>query len=306
MIAEVGGWDTTLNCSIVVPGAASVPAYVPQILHKSKRSRALNRAIVAVPLHAIVGRDSARRYRVKYSSPLQLRKGLLLRDDCEIIITSVAPDPFIEEFWAQHRTGTILKEIQALNVVAMTVPNYSFMSDVPRSNSLYNFGRIFRMSERMSDANIATVFHLQASNRRDWRRWEDLLINQAHVKFVALEFQTGPARPDVGDRYFYGLVELQARLRRALHPLLLAGMGRVPALDKYFPGSYTIIDSMPFLKTMHRQAPLVVPGKKLKWRTVRTSETQPLDEMLETNIKRYEDFYRVDSSEAKHFKLAAA
>ena len=188
----------------------------------------------------------------------------------------------------------------------MTVPNYSFMKDVPRSNSLYNFGRIFRMSERMSDANIATVFHLQASNRRDWRRWEDLLNNQAHVKFVALEFQTGPARPDVGDRYFYGLVELQARLGRALHPLLLAGMGRVPALDKHFPRSYTIIDSMPFLKAMHRQAPVVIPGKKLKWRTVRTDETQPLDEMLETNIKRYEDFYRVDSNEAKHFKLAAA
>ena len=124
MIAEVGGWNPILNHSIRVPDAESIPAYVPQILHKSKRSRALNRSVVAVPLHAIVGRDSSRRYRVKFSSPLQLRRALLLRDDCEFIVTSVAPDLFIEEFWANHRTGSILKEIQALNVLAMTVPNY--------------------------------------------------------------------------------------------------------------------------------------------------------------------------------------
>ena len=306
MIAEVGGWEPKLNVRILAPDAPSIPAYVPQILHKSKRCRALDRPIVAVPLSAIVGRDSSRRYRVKYSCPLQLRRGLLLRDDCEIIVTSVAPDAFIEEFWANHQAGTILQQIQVLQVLAMTVPNYSFMSDVPRSNSLYNFGRIFRLSERMSEAKIATVLHLQASNRRDWRRWEDLLKDQTHLKHVSLEFQTGAARPDVGDRYFYGLVDLQARLGRALHPLLIAGIGRVCALDKHFPGSYTVIDSMPFLKTMHRQSLFAMPGQKLKWRTVSPGTTELLDERLEGTIKRYEDFYQVDSHEAKHFKLVAA
>src|SRR5262249_49091116 len=146
-----------------------------------------------------------------------------------------------------------------------------------------NLSRMFRMAERISDAGIPTVFHLNASTKRDWARWHDILTEQAHMRFVALEFQTGPSQKLIGDRYFNGIVGLQESLGRSIHPLVLAGACRIKLLHEFFRGSFTVVDATPFIKTMKRQV-LLQNGVQWKWRTVETKQGESLHERLATNI----------------------
>jgi hypothetical protein len=176
----------------------------------------------------------------------------MLSNETEIVATSVGHDQPLEDFWAEHVQRDILPSLAQLNLKAMTVPNYSFMVDVQRINSLYNLTRIYRLSERMTAAEIPTVMHLQASTRRDWMRWATVLRDQPMLSVVALEFQTGARRQKFGNHYYAGLVRLQDEVGRSLHPLVIGGSGRVRDLARHFD-SFSICDSTPFMKTVYRQ-----------------------------------------------------
>jgi hypothetical protein len=54
-----------------------------------------------------------------------------------VIVSSIAPDQPLEDFWASHISEGTLQQLASLRLLAMTVPNFSFMLDVPRINSLY-------------------------------------------------------------------------------------------------------------------------------------------------------------------------
>jgi hypothetical protein len=164
LLEVVGGlWALPMQPLVRFSQPGKLPLYVPQIDHGSGRDVPLEEAIVVIPLSALVGRPGHGKYDVRFSSPEALRERLKLRSDCKIIVSSVAPDQMIENFWESHVSREILPKLAALKLDAMTVPNYSFMLDVPRINSIYNLSRMFRMAERMSEAGIPTILHIQAS-----------------------------------------------------------------------------------------------------------------------------------------------
>jgi hypothetical protein len=181
-----------------------------------------------------------------------MREGLMLSRETEVIVTSVGYDQPLEDFWAEHVKRDVLTHLAALKIRAMTVPNFSFMSDVPRINSLYNLTRMHRLAERMTAANIPTVMHLQACTHWDWRQWATILRDQPTMNVVAMEFQTGARRQKVGNKYYGGLVELQDHLGRSLHPIVIGGSGRVRDLAQHFD-SFSVVDATPFMKTVYRQ-----------------------------------------------------
>jgi len=304
MISEVGGWEPTLSQPLVTPNSV-LPSYVPQVSHRGSRILPLNCPVVAVPLSAIVSRDRHGKYRVKFSSPENLRHSLLLQKDAKIIITSVAPDRHVEDFWAEHQIGKVLLKIAELDVMAMTAPNFSFMSDVPRTNALYNFARILRIAERMSEVGIATILHLNASNSRDWERWFQVLKQQPGISHVCLEFQTGTGQTTIGDAYYHGLYTLQQKLGRQLHPVVLAGMGRVQAFKLHFKDSFTIIDSMPFIKTLKRRSLIIAASGKGIWRRKLTPPGQYLDAEMASNLRTYERLYQLGAHDHEGLLFAA-
>ncbi|HEX4086925.1 MAG TPA: DUF4417 domain-containing protein [Chthoniobacteraceae bacterium] len=234
------------------PCVGTLPFYITQILHGSRRDVPLQERAVAVPLTSLVWRDQAGRYGVKYSTPESMREGLMLSRETEVIVTSVGYDQPLEDFWAEHVKRDVLTHLAALKIRAMTVPNFSFMSDVPRINSLYNLTRMHRLAERMTAANIPTVMHLQACTHWDWRQWATILRDQPTMNVVAMEFQTGARRQKVGNKYYGGLVELQDHLGRSLHPIVIGGSGRVRDLAQHFD-SFSVVDATPFMKTVYRQ-----------------------------------------------------
>ena len=234
------------------PCDSTLPFYITQILHGSRRDVPLQERAVAVPLAALVCRDATDRYSLKYSTAETMREALMLSQGTEVVVTSVGFDQPLEDFWAEHVKRDILKRLAALRIRAMTVPNFSFMTDVPRINSLYNLTRMHRLAERMTEAGITTVMHLQASTRWDWRQWASILRNQPAMNVVALEFQTGARRQKIGNKYYTGLVDLQDQVGRSLHPLVIGGSGRIRDLANHF-NTFTVVDATPFMKTVHRQ-----------------------------------------------------
>ncbi|MEY2536993.1 MAG: hypothetical protein QOG67_733 [Verrucomicrobiota bacterium] len=280
---DVGGICVPPRRKLVEISPARAPFYIPQINHGWQRDELLCEPWITIPLYFVARRDRRQRYRVRFSSGDELRRALRVPTDTRIIVTSVVPDGYIEDLWAEHKIKRVLEKVADLKIDAMTVPNYSFMLDAPRTNSLYNLSRIFRMSEAISDAGIATILHLNASTPKDWDRWRGVLSDQTHITSVCTEFQTGPSCKDIGDKYFERLVVLQDSLGRELHPFVLAGGGRLQQLRQNFR-SFTVIDSVPFMKTIKRQ---LLYERVWKWRRRKTPPGASLSPRLATNIERY-------------------
>ncbi|MGI8962328.1 MAG: hypothetical protein ACR2IV_21735 [Bryobacteraceae bacterium] len=280
---DVGGICVPPKSRLLDFSPTHAPFYIPQLNHGWRREELLREPWVTIPLYFLAHRDRRQRYRVRFSSGEELRRALRVSAETKIIVTSVVPDAHIEDFWAEHKVKDTLEKIAQLNIDAMTVPNYSFMRDAPRTNSLYNLSRIFRASEAISEAGIRTILHLNASTPKDWDRWRGVLTDQSHVTSVCTEFQTGTSCRDIGDKYFERLVALQQSLGRQLHPFVLAGGGRLQELRHNFR-SFTVIDSIPFIKTIKRQ--LLYEGV-WKWRTRKTRAGASLSARLAINIERY-------------------
>lgn len=285
LVEEAGGlWAPPKQTLRPVLQAGALSLYIPEIHHGSSRDIPLDEPIVVVPLSTVVGRSRGGKYDVRFSSAESLRERLRLRQDCEIIVSSVAPDQIIEDFWESHVSRAILPKLAMLRLRGMTVPNFSFMLDVPRINSIYNLSRMFRVAERMSEAGIPTILHIQASTRRDWLGWAGVLREQALCSIIAAEFQTGPSKKPIGDPYFAGLAKLQQSAGRPLHLLAIAGAGRLRQMRSAF-GSSTVVDSTPFLRTVHRQKLIEIGGRKWKWRQNLTDAGEKLNNLLQWNVK---------------------
>lgn len=282
---DVGGLGTTPELPLVTLSSAGLPIYIPQINHGSRRTILLNEDWVSTPLYVVVGKDRRGRFQVRFKSPEEIRNYLKVAAHTRIIVTGVGPDRTIEDLWESHVTRGIPDQLAALGIVAMTTPNYSFMSDVPRHNSLYNLTRIFRVAERLSEAGIATVPHLNASNDQDWERWLEFFREQTDVVCGCVEYQTGARRKEFGNYYFSKLVEMRDKLGRPIHPIAVGGSGKLMDFEGNFP-SYTIIDSTPFMKTMKRQE-LSAIMNRWKWRKKPTRLRATLNGLLAQNIRFY-------------------
>lgn len=287
LVEDVNGLCSPPNIRLL-PASGPLPTYLPQINHGCMRHVSLEEEVVVIPLLALIRKDVRGRLDVRYSSPETLRKSLQLSRQTRILASGIAPDQPLEEFWAQHQRRELLSRLAGLELIGMTTPNFSFMLDVPRTNALYNLTRIFRMAERISQAGIPAIFHLQATTKRDWKRWAEVLQDQPDASLVALEFQTGASLPEIGNPYYLGLVELQHALNRPIHPLVFAGAARIRQLAKDFD-SFTIVDSTPFLKTVHRQALLRLSQNRWLWRPQPTAPGQSLHALLVSNIASHRD-----------------
>ncbi len=123
--------------------------------------------------------------------PVSLRRRFGLRDDSQVLLVCIADDRPLERYWAHRRLDDLPARIAKLGLLGVTLPNYSFFSDAPRTHTMWNRRRMFRTGEELSGAGIAVVPHLNALTSEDWRFWKDFLVAHREVDVVAKEFQTG-------------------------------------------------------------------------------------------------------------------
>lgn len=169
----------------------------------------------------------------------------------------------------------------------MTLPNFSFFNDAPRTHSLWNRKRLIVVAKELTEAGMCAIPHLNTLTAADWDFFRDLLNDNPTLRMVAKEFQTGASIQDVEQ-----LSYLQDFVKRPLHPLLIGGARFVSAVTRYFE-KFTLIDSTPFMKTLFRKRLSIDPyNDTRKWTPFPTASDQPLDRLLEHNVRAYHDWVR--------------
>jgi len=197
----------------------------------------------------------------------------------------------LELYWAKRRAQKTPHALLSLRLTAITLPNFSFFTDAPRTHSLWNRKRLMIVAQELTDAGICTIPHLNTLTRADWDFFRDLLKTNPDLKIVAKEFQTGASIEDV-ERLSW----LQDELKRPLHPLIIGAARFVRQVARRFD-NFTLVDSNPFMKTHFRMRLSVHPyNNNQRWTRCPTPRNQPLDALLEHNVRAYEDWVRTEVS----------
>lgn len=289
-VQEVGGLESGVR-GLLPLRDSGLPLYAPVVRHRYSRKGELSPRLIALTIDDVL-RQRRGRYEPVADSPDGLRRAFRVHVDSPIIVVSVAPDRVIERFWALHESFDAPTALAGLDLLAMTVPNYSFFDDAPRTHTMWNRRRMERVAEALSLAGVPVVPHLNAVQPEDWGYWARFLSEHADVHFVAKEFQTGNRGRELGDAAIKEIRALQEKLGRALHPILVgAGAFAYEACAAF--ERVTFVGSTAFMNTTmrHRLSP---SGRYLPQRIF-----GPLDALLEENIRQQEEQLRRIAINAK-------
>jgi hypothetical protein len=256
----------------------SLPTYIPLIQHGNRRTTPLCVPYAALTTFDVTRRD--KRHNDMLRDPGSLRAKFQLQDDTALLLASIAPDKELENYWKHRHDRHLVEGIKAVNPTHVIAPNFSLFHDVPRFDHLANIKRSLVCAEELSKAGISVIPYMAGITAHDWERWAGFLKEQEHIKMVCKEFQTGPAIKKIGEWHLQRVQELQQRLGRALHLVAVGGRRYRHSLRAF--ASITILDSVPFMRTMHRRQ-LCASG----WQDAPTPNHAPLDDLLTHNITAY-------------------
>lgn len=287
-IREVQGLETACSSTLTVPAATELPGYIPVIYNSYSREQTLDLPIVAIPIHRVLKLRNGVYSRTAPGSTA-LHQEFRLAPHTKVLITSIAYDNFLEQYWRYARHHRAHEELAKLDLVGMTVPNFSYFTDAPRTHILYNRRRAMLAAERISDEGVGVIPHLNALTPADWNFWVEMLRAQPQLNFVCKEFQTGLAQQDAAENAIHQLAMVQDRIGRDLHPLLLGAARFVPLIARYFK-RFTIIDSRPFISAVKRQKFCYSSSGTHTWEKYPTPVGAKIDALVSHNVEAYTDY----------------
>lgn len=295
--SEVGGVRQRPVGELMACTAPKLPLYMPMVVtHGLKTVRTVPVDTAAITTYELIrGRQGVRRARAK--DPSELRRALKLPLTSRILLVSVANDIQLATWWATRKKNELPTQLAQLGIMGVTVPNFSFFTDAPRTHTLWNRARMMRCAEEFSAAGLGVILHLNAQTTADWTFWADILREQPLHRYVVKEFQTGLLNPGKARQALNDLARLQDGVGRELHPLLIGGARLVEQAPRYFR-SFTIIDSRPWMTTIKRQQAVLVDGE-LKWHSHPTEQGESLDLLLAHNLDVYRESIQERAKGAK-------
>src|SRR3546814_15481347 len=105
----------------------------------------------------------------------------------------------------------MLQQLAALDIALITPPNYSVLTDVPRTDNLHAMKRILMATVEMMQAGLPTALHANARTERDFERWGELIAERPGIQYLAFEFATGAGR---GERLDWHVAQITATAAR--------------------------------------------------------------------------------------------
>lgn len=276
-----------------------LPEYVPVIDHASTRRTPLDWPIVALNTYAVTRGKSTKGCQAKDESPDGIRTRFGVASHAKVVLRGVATDPELERYWQRRAVDDSPGQLAKLGIHVAIGPNFSHFLDVPRTDHLFNKRRQLLCLSELAQAGVTVTPHLNSVSPGDWAFWERYLRSNPSIRTVAKEFQTGNKSPREGRKVISDLEALQQRLGRSLHPLLVGGARFAEYAAARFE-RVTVIDSMPFHKTMRRRRFDAADQPKV-WREGYSLERQSLDELLAHNVAGYAAWIadRMHSARAK-------
>lgn len=263
---------------------ATLPDYVPVLQHEGSRSRPPEVAVVSIPLFQVLRNRRDGSYGPRFVDGAALRQRFNLGRNTQIVLRGVDDDRKLERFWQYHRVHNVGAALAKLDLAGVTVPNFSFFTDATRFQILRNRKRIVLTCERLSEAGVKVIPHLNALTRTDWKFWAEFLNEHPEITVICKEFQTGLKEAANGLKAYRELVDLQDAVGRPLHPILVAGGRYYQEALRDFSAGFTVLDSTAFMGALARQV-LVDAGARQKWMKRPTPCGVPIDDHFDANVR---------------------
>src|SRR3546814_14395548 len=71
-----------------------------------------------------------------------MRQNCGIEPNARVVVAGGARDKKIERYWAAKDRPAMLQQLAALDIALITPPNYSVLTDVPRTDNLHAMKRI--------------------------------------------------------------------------------------------------------------------------------------------------------------------
>ncbi|HEY3331999.1 MAG TPA: DUF4417 domain-containing protein [Capsulimonadaceae bacterium] len=267
---------------------SAFPIYATSLAHEYCRKKEVDLPFVVIPIESLFSMKSGK-CKLPESTSSCLRSKFGLKPDAMVLVECVDQDCTVEGFWQNERSAGIIAQLANMALVGATVPNFSYFYNAPRTQTLYNRRRSTIIAERMSQAGLAPIIHLNALTPSDWKWWESVLSDNPSVNLVAKEFGTGLRTRSKGIDDLWRMECLQDRLGRSLHPVLFSARRYLKhAVDRF--ERLTIVDSHPFHLTRSRRKLTIVNGKP-KVVVHKTQPGEPLDDLYAHNVAEYSRYF---------------
>lgn len=279
-VREVGGFALDSVPRVPARKRPDLPAYVPLVYHASKRMVDFAPAAVALPLYALLDRRIG---ALKYTERTALCRAFRISTSTAIVLTGTAYDFPLERWWeyGEKRTA-MLRGLARLGIAAVTTPNYSLFTDVPRWDNLHAMKRIAICWQEMVAAGLATALHVNARSIQDWRRWRDFVGDRPEVNCIAFEFATGAGKAPRLSWHANQLCGLANEVRRPLTLIVRGGTAVLEQLRAAY-ADVCLLDPTPFLKAVHRQMARYPQNGGPRWRSMAGSDRETVAGLLEHN-----------------------
>lgn len=261
--------------------AGELPAYIPMLQHRSLPLRGWAPPWAAIPLREILRpRGTARSLSLRFASSESLRASFHLPASTHLVLVGTGKDMIIEHYWRDASVRALANGIADLGFHAAVAPNFSIWDDDPRLHHLYNRKRSQRVTSDWARCGVPVIPFVVGSLVQDWRFWEEVLAMNPALAFVAKEFQTGLADPKRAAVCLGHAIGVQRQLGRALHLVAIGGRQHIRLFESAFDHRWTVVDSTPFMKAMHRQRAYEFEGR-VHWRS---SADADLSQLFEHNL----------------------
>lgn len=277
---EVGGLDFDNAPRTKANGIPTLPLVIPFVDHRYSRVEVLDEPTVALSLYKLVNFATG---KLIVTSRAELAARFLIPEGAQVIVSGVDRDRQLERWWNLEDRATLLASLKGLGIILVTTPNYSVLTDVPRTDNLHSMKRILLCWTEMASAGLAAALHLNGRTEHDYVRWRNLIAERPEIENLAFEFATGCGWPERIDWHVAQLCQLADRIERPLTLAIRGGGRKIKELSKHF-AQVTIIETESFSRTIRRRRAYMTEAGRLKWVKFKTPKGAPLDDLFEHNV----------------------
>ena len=246
---EVGGLALDAAPRTSANGVPATPMVVPFVYHRYGRATVLDEPVVALSLYELVNLATG---KLHVTSRAELAARFLIPEGAQVIVSGVDKDGPIERWWNLADRGSLLASLSELGITLVTTPNYSVLTDVPRTDNLHAMKRILLTWTEMASAGLTTALHVNGRTEHDYLRWGDLIAQRPEIEILAFEFASGCGRAERIDWHVSQLCGLADRVGRALAIVIRGGGRKLEELRQHF-AQVTLVETEAFARTIRRR-----------------------------------------------------
>ena len=261
-------------------GVPTMPIVVPLVDHRYSRTAVLDEPMIAVSLYRLVNLSTG---ELRVTSRSELATRFLIPESAQVIVSGVDKDDRVERWWNSKDRRSLLASLMELGITLTTTPNYSVLTDVPRTDNLHAMKRILLAWTEMASAGLATGLHINARTEHDYLRWAELIAERPEIEILAFEFGTGCGQGERIDWHVTQLCGLSDHVGRPLAIVIRGGGRKLLELRKHF-AQVTLIDTEAFARTIRRRRAYFNEPGRLKWAKSPTPVGAPIDDLLTHNV----------------------